>query len=124
MKNIQKEILKKGEGLGGLKGHPPSSLSSASRGQQQQAGAHHEATPQQPKNDEPTDCYLKDLYNQVNSVVLSKPDERDNINEGESGHLFTCAGKIVHSVITKCISSQVYDDYLFNHTALILILCA
>lgn len=84
VKNIQKECLKKGEGLSGLKGHPPS-LSSASRGQQQQAGAHQEATPQLPKHDEPTDCYIKDLYNQVTSVVMSKPDERDNINEGESG---------------------------------------
>lgn len=111
VKNIQKEILKKGEGLGGLKGHPPS-LSSASRGQQQQAGALHEATPQQPKNDEPTDCYLKDLYNQINSVVMSKPDERDNINEGESGCLCVCVGMIVHSVITKCICSHGYDEYL------------
>lgn len=82
VKNAQKDCLKKGEGAGGLKGHAPS-LSSASRGQQQAAG-HMEATPQQQKHDEPTDCYLKDLYNQVNSVVLSKPDERDNVNEEES----------------------------------------
>lgn len=80
VKNIQKECFKKGDGVGGLKGH----LSSASRGLQQQAGSHQEATPQQPKSDEPTDCYLKDLYNQVNSVVMSKPDERDNVNEGEA----------------------------------------
>ena len=81
VKNAQKDCLKKVEGPGGLKGHPPS-LSSASRGQQQ-AAAHQEATSQQQKHDEPTDCYLKDLYNQINSVVMSKPDERDNVNEGE-----------------------------------------
>ncbi|XP_050687603.1 serine/threonine-protein kinase PLK1-like [Eriocheir sinensis] len=80
VKNIQ-ECLKKGDS--GPRGHPPS-LSSASRGQQQQSAAHQEAAPQQPKHDEPSDCYLKDLYNQVNSVVMSKPDERDNVNEEES----------------------------------------
>ena len=79
MKNAQKDCLKKVEGTGGLKGQPPHS--SASRGQQQ-VGAHQEATSQQQKHDEPTDCYLKDLYNQINSVVMSKPDERDNVNEG------------------------------------------
>lgn len=81
VKNAQKDCLKKVEGAGGLKGHTPHS--SASRGQQQ-AGAHQEATAQQQKLDEPTDCYLKDLYNQINSVVTSKPDERDNVNEEES----------------------------------------
>ncbi|KAK3866840.1 hypothetical protein Pcinc_027645 [Petrolisthes cinctipes] len=56
---------------------------SSSTGKQQQDGQ--QATgAQQPKTDEPTDCYLKDLYTQVTSVVLSKPDERENVNEEES----------------------------------------
>lgn len=97
MKNIQ-ECLKKGES--GPRGHPPS-LSSASRGQHQQPAAHQEVAPPQPKHDEPSDCYLKDLYNQVNSVVMSKPDERDNVNEGKAkpSHLDVCIENIVDLVI-------------------------
>ncbi|XP_047493190.1 serine/threonine-protein kinase PLK1-like isoform X1 [Penaeus chinensis] len=50
---------------------------------QQQAVAQQAASAQH-KSDEPTDCYLKDLYAQITSVVASKPDEKDNINEDES----------------------------------------
>ncbi|XP_063614525.1 serine/threonine-protein kinase PLK1-like [Penaeus indicus] len=50
---------------------------------QQQAVAQQAASAQH-KSDEPTDCYLKELYAQITSVVASKPDEKDNINEDES----------------------------------------
>lgn len=49
---------------------------------QQAASAQH-------KSDEPTDCYLKELYAQITSVVASKPDERDNINEGKLASLLS-----------------------------------
>ncbi|XP_066990002.1 serine/threonine-protein kinase PLK1 [Macrobrachium rosenbergii] len=38
---------------------------------------------QQQRQEEPTDCYLRDLYTQVTSVVSSKPDERESVNEDE-----------------------------------------
>lgn len=56
---------------------------SSSTGKQQQQEGQQVTGAQPPKTDESSDCYLKDLYTQVTSVVLSKPDERENINEGE-----------------------------------------
>ncbi|KAK7079554.1 Serine/threonine-protein kinase plk1 [Halocaridina rubra] len=35
------------------------------------------------KSEESSDCYLKDLHTQITSVVMSKPNEKPNINEEE-----------------------------------------
>ncbi|XP_068213543.1 serine/threonine-protein kinase PLK1-like isoform X2 [Palaemon carinicauda] len=74
MKN--KEAVKKGDatpsknGLNNQNGNQPSD-------QQANAGV------QQQRMEEPTDCYLRDLYTQVTAVVSSKPDERESTNEDE-----------------------------------------
>ncbi|KAK8731565.1 hypothetical protein OTU49_007371 [Cherax quadricarinatus] len=78
VKPMQKDgILKTDNGIS-KSGIAPSITSG-----QQQAAVTPAAAAQPPKSDEPSDCYLKDLYAQVTSVVASKPDERENINEDE-----------------------------------------
>ncbi|XP_071547692.1 serine/threonine-protein kinase PLK1 [Panulirus ornatus] len=81
VKNVLKDGVKKVDNVTGFKGgvSVPGSV-----GQQQSAAAQQAAAGQQQKPDEPSDCYLKELYTQVSAVVASKPDERENINEEES----------------------------------------
>lgn len=74
-----KDGIKKTE-VGAGRGTATAPIGSAA---QQQAVAQQAAAAQH-KSDEPTDCYLKELYAQITSVVASKPDEKDNINEDES----------------------------------------
>ncbi|XP_042242944.1 serine/threonine-protein kinase PLK1-like isoform X2 [Homarus americanus] len=79
VKSMQKDGVKKVENVTTSKGGVAPSITNA-----QQAAVTQQATAaQQSKPDEPSDCYLKDLYSQVTSVVASKPDERENINEEE-----------------------------------------
>lgn len=77
-----KDGIKKTE-VGAGRGTATAPIGSAA---QQQAVAQQAAAAQH-KSDEPTDCYLKELYAQITSVVASKPDEKDNINEGKLGSL-------------------------------------
>lgn len=84
VKNLLKDNVKKIDNITASKGGnvAPSSVTSSAgvhvAQQQQQATA---SQPQKP--DEPTDCYLQDLYTQVTSVVATKPDEKENANEGK-----------------------------------------
>ncbi|XP_076046777.1 serine/threonine-protein kinase polo isoform X2 [Oratosquilla oratoria] len=69
-----KDGVKKGENAGGGKG---SSNPTASGGNAQTG-------PPVKLPDEPSDYHLKDLYQQITTVVASAPDEKEQINEDEA----------------------------------------
>ncbi len=42
--------------------------------------------------DEPTDCYLADLFAQLTTVIATKPSERQRIMQGQSSNKYTQYG--------------------------------
>ncbi|XP_064091396.1 serine/threonine-protein kinase PLK1-like [Macrobrachium nipponense] len=71
-----KEAVKKGDGT-------PSKNAGNNQNGNQPSEQQANTGVQQQRQEEPTDCYLRDLYTQVTAVVSSKPDERENVNEDE-----------------------------------------
>ncbi len=60
---------------------------------------HESAARAQP--DQPEDCYLKDLFDQINSLMSKKPEEIENANEGN-------------------YNKWLFDTYIFRDSLLIL----
>jgi len=63
---------------------PKKDIAMAASAQQQQLQVPSGVSTAASRPDEPSDCWLKELYAQITSVVACKPDEKENIQEDEA----------------------------------------